>query len=82
MPRGLRTAACIGKFTFPTYEAAVAMANVAKKKSRGYKRDDSRMMPYRCPYCEGWHLGHESDTIRRGEPRRRRWHRRSHEKEE
>ena len=30
----------------------------AKSSSRRNRRDDGSVRPYRCRYCDGWHLGH------------------------
>jgi hypothetical protein len=40
--------ACIGKQTFPN--AAVAQKSI---------RDRSVLVPYRCPYCGQFHVGHK-----------------------
>jgi hypothetical protein len=58
---------------FPTYEKAMGMARHFSSLEK-YKRDDQRLVPYRCYYCEGWHLGHEPpEIIRRFARGRQRW---------
>lgn len=46
---------CVGKAKYPDK----ARAKKALKRSRSLvgRRDD--IMPYRCPHCSSWHLGHK-----------------------
>ena len=49
---GYEEAACHGKQRFGTHKMA---AQVAKRPRRQY--DSGLLQPYRCPLCQGWHIG-------------------------
>ena len=48
-----REATCAGKERLSFARAD----RIARKMRRRGKRGDEAMVPYKCPYCQGWHVG-------------------------
>lgn len=56
-PRG----ACVGKIPFSSFYAAdKAARNAIKRDSnrQGKHYKGTKLEPYRCKFCDSWHLGH------------------------
>ena len=45
---------CLGKHSFPSYEAAQLVQRKSRKSKMGYGY--RRMTVYSCPFCGGYHL--------------------------
>ncbi len=71
MPPGRRVLSCVGKAAYPTYDFARAHARHFMRQDK-YRRGESHLEPYRCHFCDGWHLGHASEQVPRFE-RKRKW---------
>ena len=41
-----------------TSKALFISRGEARSMSRNGRRQDGSLYPYRCRYCDGWHLGH------------------------
>jgi len=52
---GFKFKSCSGKKKY----ASRAEANSALSTQRRYGEKIDGIRPYQCPFCEGWHLGHE-----------------------
>jgi hypothetical protein len=72
MTAGKRVISCVGKSAYPTYERAWAQARAFRRQAR-FDRDDGPLEPYRCMYCDAWHLGHAQQLIPRSERRQKHW---------
>jgi hypothetical protein len=71
VPPGKTIKACVSKHAYPTYgEAMKWLRRTVRARSAHY---DSRLEPYRCPFCPFWHIGHVSKPIDR---RRDYWNKR------
>jgi hypothetical protein len=53
--RGGPELACLGKARFEPSQRAVAV-KVANRMSR---HKHARLTVFRCPYCDGWHVGND-----------------------
>jgi hypothetical protein len=56
-----REVGCGGKHAFESHAQAIEVCqrNTRHKRRRSYR-------PYRCGYCNGWHLGSKPKGVRRG----------------
>jgi hypothetical protein len=66
--RGGPEVSCWGKVRFEPDKRALA----AKVASRMAKSKGSRIMPFRCPHCGGWHVGQNLGLRQRKAPAVRR----------
>lgn len=53
MPKNPYASDCQGKQVFESKASALRILRLRAKRGR---RDN--LLPYRCPYCHQWHLGH------------------------
>lgn len=54
MSVGMEASTCDGKARFDSW-------GDANKVARRYQRNKgARVLPYRCPYCRGYHVGYKS----------------------
>ena len=47
--------ACTGKRSYETMADAQRIARFARRRD-----DKNHVMPYRCPYCDHWHIGEQA----------------------
>lgn len=52
---------CQGKQAFPSKAAALDIEHKREKRP-GVLRRKGVLMPYRCPHCHQWHLGHKKNV--------------------
>ena len=64
--RAMRRRGCLGKLAFASEWDAVA------KREAELERGGDRLVPYRCPSCSAYHLGHRQERLRRNQKRIRR----------
>lgn len=55
--RGLRRKACDGKRRYTSQEQAEAVARDTANYNHRHN-DYCFIAAYRCPFCNGWHVGH------------------------
>jgi hypothetical protein len=53
------TASCKGKRVYASFEEASGQAEHARR------RTSAALAPYRCPHCQGWHVGTPKPKPRR-----------------
>jgi len=53
-PEWMESAACAGKHRFDDHGLAEKVARQSAKR-----KDKARPVVYRCPACNGWHIGHQ-----------------------
>lgn len=56
--RRIRRKQCEGKVRHASRDAAItAVRQMARRR-------DVYLVPYRCQFCKGWHIGHPNSAIR------------------
>lgn len=56
--RRLRRRSCEGKVRHVSQKAALVQVGIIA-------RHGGRVVPYHCPFCGGWHVGHPNARIKR-----------------
>lgn len=54
---------CQGKQAFPSKAKALAIEHQRERRPGALRRKGA-LVPYRCPHCHQWHLGHRNQFMK------------------